>query len=54
MADAIVAIEKNRNISINLLSLPVDDQPTYDLLSRGDTLGVSSSTAGPCGRCCGR
>src|SRR5579863_10147633 len=40
MADAIAAIEKNRGISIELLSLPLDDKPTYDLLARGDTLGV--------------
>jgi DNA polymerase III subunit alpha len=40
MADAIAAIGKNRGISIELLSLPLDDKPTYDLLARGDTLGV--------------
>ena len=40
MADAIAAIGKNRDISIELLSLPLDDKPTYDLLARGDTLGV--------------
>jgi DNA polymerase-3 subunit alpha len=40
MSDAIAAIEKNRGISIELLSLPLDDKPTYDLLARGDTLGV--------------
>ncbi len=40
MADAIAAIGKNRDISIDLLSLPLDDKPTYDLLARGDTLGV--------------
>ena len=40
MADAIAAIEKNQGISIDLLSLPLDDKPTYELLARGDTLGV--------------
>jgi DNA polymerase III subunit alpha len=40
MADAIAAIGKNRGVSIDLLSLPLDDKPTYDLLARGDTLGV--------------
>jgi DNA polymerase III subunit alpha len=40
MADAIAAIEKNRGISIDLLSLPLDDKPTYELLAHGDTLGV--------------
>jgi DNA polymerase-3 subunit alpha len=40
MADAIAAIEKNRETSIDLLGLPLDDKPTYELLARGDTLGV--------------
>jgi DNA polymerase III subunit alpha len=40
MADAVAAIGKNRGVSIELLSLPLDDKPTYDLLARGDTLGV--------------
>jgi len=40
MADAVKAIEQNRGITIDLLSLPLDDQPAYDLLARGDTLGV--------------
>src|SRR5579863_6445378 len=40
MADAVAAIEKNRQITINLLELPLDDKPTYELLSRGDSQGV--------------
>ena len=40
MANAVAAIEKNLGTSIDLLSLPLDDKPTYDLLARGDTLGV--------------
>jgi DNA polymerase-3 subunit alpha len=40
MSDAVKAIEDNRKIKINLLDLPLDDKPTYDLLTRGDTLGV--------------
>src|SRR5579863_8487442 len=40
MADAVKAIEANRGITIDLLSLTLDDKPTYDLLTRGDTLGV--------------
>ena len=40
MADAVKAIEANRGIQIDLLSLTLDDKPTYELLSRGDTLGV--------------
>ena len=40
MSDAVKAIEANRGIKIDLLGLPLDDKPTYELLSRGDTLGV--------------
>ena len=40
MSDAVKAIEQNRGITIDLLGLPLTDKPTYDLLSRGDTLGV--------------
>ena len=47
MADAVKAIEKNRGISIDLLNLPLDDTPTYELLSRGDTLGVFQLDGGP-------
>ena len=47
MADAVAAIEKNRGISIDLLSLPLDDKPSYELLARGDTLGVFQLDGGP-------
>ncbi|MGP0020902.1 MAG: DNA polymerase III subunit alpha, partial [Candidatus Sulfotelmatobacter sp.] len=47
MADAVAAIEKNRGISIDLLNLPLDNQPTYELLGRGDTLGVFQFDGGP-------
>src|SRR5580693_1882046 len=40
MADAVKAIEDNRGLKINLLDLELTDKPTYELLSRGDTLGV--------------
>jgi DNA polymerase-3 subunit alpha len=40
MSDAVRAVEANRGIKIDLLALRLTDQPTYDLLSRGDTLGV--------------
>jgi DNA polymerase-3 subunit alpha len=40
MSDAVKMVELNRGIKINLLGLELTDQPTYDLLSRGDTLGV--------------
>src|SRR5579863_1599539 len=47
MSDAVKMIEDNRDISIELLNLPLDDKPTYELLSRGDTLGVFQLDGGP-------
>ncbi|MFF1902166.1 DNA polymerase III subunit alpha [Kitasatospora sp. NPDC058218] len=47
MDDAVKAIEKNKGIKINLLDLPLDDKPTYELLARGDTLGVFQLDGGP-------
>src|SRR6201999_2262275 len=47
MSDAVRAIEKNRDISIDLLKLPLDDKPTYELLARGNTLGLSQLDGGP-------
>jgi DNA polymerase-3 subunit alpha len=47
MADAVAAIERNRAVSIDLLSLPLDDKPSYELLARGDTLGVFQLDGGP-------
>jgi DNA polymerase-3 subunit alpha len=33
-------IKRNRGVDIDPLDLPLDDQPTYDLLGSGETLGV--------------
>src|SRR5690606_14746978 len=41
------ALEANRGVKIVLEELPLDDRPTYDLLARGDTLGVSQLDGGP-------
>ncbi|HEY2549793.1 MAG TPA: DNA polymerase III subunit alpha [Streptosporangiaceae bacterium] len=38
--DAIRGITANRGIEIDLDTLGLDDKPTYELLARGDTLGV--------------
>ncbi|MBA2952329.1 DNA polymerase III subunit alpha [Nocardioides sp. MAH-18] len=38
--DAIVNIEANRGERVVLEELPFDDRPTYELMGRGDTLGV--------------
>jgi DNA polymerase-3 subunit alpha len=40
MSDAVKMVEANRGIKIDLLDLTLDDKPTYELLTRGDTLGV--------------
>ena len=40
MDDAVKAIKENLAVSIDLLTLPLDDKKTYELLGRGDTLGV--------------
>ncbi|MGW4943694.1 DNA polymerase III subunit alpha [Actinoplanes sp. NPDC004185] len=45
--DAVKNIELNHGKKIDLLALPLDDKPTYDLLARGDTLGVFQLDGGP-------
>src|SRR6185437_8366201 len=47
MSDAVSLIKSNRGTEIDLLRLPLDDKPTYDLLGRGDTLGVFQFDGGP-------
>jgi DNA polymerase-3 subunit alpha len=45
--DAVDNIKANRNIDLVLEELPLDDRPTYELLTRGDTLGVFQLDGGP-------
>ena len=45
--DALAGIQANRGVTIDLETLPLDDRPTYDLLARGDTLGVFQLEGGP-------
>jgi DNA polymerase-3 subunit alpha len=47
IGDAIENIKANRGIDLDLESLALDDGPTYELLSRGDTLGVFQLDGGP-------
>ncbi|MBU7599580.1 DNA polymerase III subunit alpha [Streptomyces sp. P38-E01] len=47
MDDAVKAIEKNKGKEIKLLDLTLDDPVTYELLQRGDTLGVFQFDGGP-------
>ena len=37
---ALQAIKRNHGVEVDLHNLPLDDQPTYDLLSRADTVAV--------------
>ncbi|MFU8875193.1 DNA polymerase III subunit alpha [Micromonospora sp. SL4-19] len=45
--DALKNIESNHGRQVDLLQLPLDDKPTYELLARGDTLGVFQLDGGP-------
>ncbi|MGH3634748.1 MAG: DNA polymerase III subunit alpha, partial [Mycobacterium sp.] len=47
IGDAIDNIKANRGIDVDLESLPLDDPATYQLLGRGDTLGVFQLDGGP-------
>jgi DNA polymerase-3 subunit alpha len=45
--DALVNIKRNRDIDLVLEDLDFEDQATYDLLARGETLGVFQLDGGP-------
>nr|WP_324192997.1 DNA polymerase III subunit alpha [Nocardia transvalensis] len=45
--DTIRAVTANRGIALDLGSIPLDDPAAYELLARGDTLGVFQLDAGP-------
>jgi DNA polymerase III subunit alpha len=45
--DAVRGIKANQGIDIDLDTLPLDDKPTYELLARGDTLGIFQFDGGP-------
>jgi DNA polymerase-3 subunit alpha len=47
MADAVKNVAGTTGRTIDLLTLPLDDKPTYELLARGDTLGVFQLDGGP-------
>ncbi|MBJ8343183.1 DNA polymerase III subunit alpha [Antrihabitans sp. YC2-6] len=47
IGDAIDNIKTNRGVEIDLDTLPLEDPATYELLSRGDTLGVFQLDGGP-------
>src|ERR1700739_2084667 len=47
IGDAIDNIKANKGIDLDLESVPLDDKATYELLGRGDTLGVFQLDGGP-------
>jgi DNA polymerase III subunit alpha len=47
IGDALENIKANRGIDLELEALSLDDPATYELLSRGDTLGVFQLDGGP-------
>jgi len=47
IGDCIENIKANRGIDLDLDALPLDDQKAYELLGRGDTLGVFQLDGGP-------
>lgn len=47
ISDAIENIKLNRDFDLDLEGLELDDVPSYELLARGDTLGVFQLDGGP-------
>ncbi len=47
LEDALAGIKANKGVVVDLEHLPMDDKETYDLLARGDTLGVFQLEGGP-------
>jgi DNA polymerase III subunit alpha len=45
--DALAGIKANRGAEVDLETVPLDDGPTYELLGRGDTLGIFQFDGGP-------
>ncbi len=46
LADAIDIVEKRTNKKINIWEIPLDDEKTFDMLSRGETMGVFQLSSG--------
>jgi DNA polymerase III subunit alpha len=47
LEDTVRGIKDNRGAEVDLETLPLDDKPTYELLARGDTLGIFQFDGGP-------
>ncbi|MBI2098980.1 DNA polymerase III subunit alpha [Candidatus Uhrbacteria bacterium] len=40
LGQAVDLVKKTKNVEVNLLNLPLDDQKTFELLAAGDTIGL--------------
>lgn len=40
LGQAVVNVRKTKNIEVNLRKIPLDDKKTFEMLSRGDTMGT--------------
>lgn len=47
MDDALKMVKANKGVDLELLEVPLDDPKTFELLCRGDTLGVFQFDGGP-------
>ena len=47
LEDTVAAIKANRGVAVDLETLPLEDTATYELLARGDTLGVFQLDGSP-------
>ncbi len=47
ISDALEIIEQSRGIRLDIDAIPLDDQPTLELLCRGDSIGVFQLEGGP-------
>ncbi|MFY9679974.1 DNA polymerase III subunit alpha, partial [Glutamicibacter protophormiae] len=47
ISDALANVKANKGVDLDLETLPLDDASTYQLLARGDTLGVFQLDGGP-------
>jgi DNA polymerase-3 subunit alpha len=47
MDDAVKMVKSNKGVDLDLLALPLDDPKTFELLQRGETLGVFQFDGGP-------
>jgi len=51
---ALDLIEQTTGFRPDIDSVPLDDEPTFEMLRRGDSIGVFQLRAPPCARRCAR